>query len=350
MTSNNSIRACIKALSENSGPIEELELVAEAFKEILSGTATPSQISAFLLCLRFRGHTPSLVATCSKVMHSYAVPVEIIGNGSSSFVQDVVDIVGTGGDGLDTFNVSTTAGIVAAACGLKVAKHGNRAASSLCGAADIIEACGANLEISAKSVSSIIESCGFCFLFSQKYHPAMRHVATIRKEIGTRTIFNLLGPMSNPARPRALVVGVFSPSIGRLMAEALAIKGVPNALVVHGLEGLDEISPEGPTAVWHLRDGKIEERTITPADFNLPSHPLTSVRGATAKENAATLLELFNGKEGPILDFVSMNAAALLFVAGSVPDFAMGVIKAKEAISSGKALKTLQKFIEVSHL
>ncbi|KJE91838.1 hypothetical protein CAOG_009597 [Capsaspora owczarzaki ATCC 30864] len=346
------MRECVKKLADGSGPVDNLDIVRAGIQAMLTGSATPAQVASFLLALRFRGHTPTVVAACAEVMSRHALRIDAPALSLNCFPDsplDVVDIVGTGGDGLDTFNVSTAAGIVASACGVRVAKHGNRSASSLCGAADLIEACGANLELDPAAVASILQSTGFCFLFSQRFHPAMRHVAPVRKEIGTKTIFNILGPMSSPARPRALVVGVFSPEVGRLMADALALRGVQSALVVHGQDGLDEISPAVPTTVWRLRGSRIEELTISPADFGLPLHALEEVVGSHPQANAATLFQLLEGKiDGAILDFVTMNASALLVAAGAAADFKAGVAQAKQAIASGRALQVLQQFITES--
>nr|KAJ3420635.1 anthranilate phosphoribosyltransferase [Polyrhizophydium stewartii] len=265
---------------------------------------------------------------------------------------DVVDIVGTGGDGQNTFNVSTAASIVAAGAGAKVAKHGNRASSSTSGSADVLEALDCNLSaVSPAAVNEILHESNFCFLFAQVFHPAMKNVAGPRKELGVRTIFNLLGPMTNPAHPTRMVVGVFSRDLGHAMAEALHLSGVKSGWVVHGCVGLDEISPEGNTLVWQFDEsGNITERTISPsADFGLPEHPLRDVVGGDAVENASTMRQLLSGElSGPILDFVLLNAAALLHVSGLAADLPAGVALARQSIASGAAKKQLELFSHAS--
>jgi anthranilate phosphoribosyltransferase len=315
-----------------------------AMEEIMTGAATPAQMGAFLAGLRMRGETPEVIAACLDVTerHSEAVPVS-----------DVIDIVGTGGDGMDTFNVSTAAAIVVAASGVRVAKHGNRAASSKCGSADVLEALGARLDLSGTDAAHIIQSCGFCFLFAQRFHPAFRHVGGPRREMGARTIFNLLGPLTNPARPRAMLVGVGVRELGPLVAEAFRVRGMSRAMVVHSDEGLDEISPAGPTHAWVLDGGAVHEQQLTPADFGLPVHPIEKVIGGDAEENAGAMLAVLDGAEGPVTDFVVMNAAAALGIAGKVDALPAGVAMAREALASGRAREVLDHYIaltqEVTH-
>ncbi|KAI8329166.1 anthranilate phosphoribosyltransferase [Choanephora cucurbitarum] len=315
----------------------------------MSGTATPSQIAAFLISLKLqhKDKDPHIVAACATAMQSHALLVPY--THYESLRDQVVDIVGTGGDGHDTYNVSTTASIVAAGAGAKVAKHGNRAASSKSGSADLMEAHGCQIaQVQPEQVASILHKTNFCFLFSQTYHPAMKHVASIRKEMGIPTVFNLLGPMSNPAKPKRVIVGVHSPEIGSLMANALRLTGVQEALVVCGAERLDEISPAGETHYWriHLK-GDITTGTLHPTeDFGLPTHPLEQVKGGDCHENADILKRLLNNEleHHPILDFVLLNAAALLVVAGIASDFKEGVSKARESIQSGRAQAVLDLF------
>ncbi|RCH78711.1 anthranilate phosphoribosyltransferase, partial [Rhizopus stolonifer] len=291
---------------------------------------------------------PHIVAACATAMRSHArlVPYE----GYESLNGHVVDIVGTGGDGHDTYNVSTTASVVAAGAGAKVAKHGNRAASSKSGSADLMEAHGCHIAlVEPEQVAGILDRTNFCFLFSQTYHPAMKHVASLRKEIAVPTVFNLLGPMSNPAKPGRVVVGVHSPEIGSLMANALKLTGVQEALVVCGTEKLDEISPAGETNYWRIHpSGEITTGTLHPTrDFGLPTHPLNQVKGGDCHENADILKRLLDNEleeNHPILDFVLLNAAALLVVAGIAQDFKEGVQKAKESIRSGNARHVLDSF------
>ncbi|KAI9489124.1 anthranilate phosphoribosyltransferase [Zychaea mexicana] len=316
----------------------------------MQGSATRSQISAFLVGLRLQGKDsdPAVVAACAKAMQSHArlIPYDH----HKHLEGNVIDIVGTGGDGHDTYNVSTTASIVAAGAGAKVAKHGNRAATSKSGSADIMEAHGCHIsKVEPSQVPGILDDTNFCFLFSQIYHPAMKHVASLRKEIGLPTVFNLLGPMSNPARPSRVVVGVHSPQIGSLMANALKLTGIREILVVCGAEKLDEISPANESNFWRVRDGgEVTVGVLHPThDFGLKTHPLEEVKGGDGHCNAQILKRLLNNElpeDDPILDFVLLNASALLVVAGIATDFKDGVAKARESIKSGSAKKVLEAF------
>ncbi len=312
---------------------------AAAMEAIMTGSATPAQIGAFLAALRIRGETAEVIAACSRVMQSHAEPVPI---------EDVIDICGTGGDGIDTFNVSTAAGFVVAAAGGRVAKHGNRAMSSRCGSADILEALGARTDLSGEQAARAIESCGFAFLFAQRFHPAMRHVAGPRRELGIRTLFNMLGPLTNPAKPRGQLAGVGALNLAPLMAEALLLRGMHRAMVVHSADGLDEISPSGVTHTWMIADGGIEQRGIRPADFGLPEHPLATVLGGAPDENAGKLLGVLDGAEGPVTDFVLLNAGAACYVAGLAPDLESGARLSAEAIASGRAREVLDQYVALT--
>ncbi|MEO5617182.1 MAG: anthranilate phosphoribosyltransferase [Candidatus Eisenbacteria bacterium] len=314
-------------------------LAESALETIMSGEATPAQVGAFLAALRIRGETPEVVAACLGVMERHAEPVPATG---------VIDVCGTGGDGMDTFNVSTAAGIVAAAAGARVAKHGNRAASSKCGSADLLEALGANLQLSGEQAARVVDQCGFVFLFAQRFHPAMRHVGGPRREMGVRTVFNLLGPLSNPARPRRQLVGVGAAALGPLVAQALALRGMEHAIVVHSDDGLDEISPAGTTHAWIVGEGAVAERELRPSDFDLPEHALERVAGGDAEHNGGLLQAVLDGAEGPVTDFVLMNASAACFVAGLATDFAEGTLRAREAIASGRAREVFDQYIILS--
>ncbi|MGI8927140.1 MAG: anthranilate phosphoribosyltransferase [Tepidiformaceae bacterium] len=332
------IQDVIRALVDGgglSGP-----QAADAMEAIMSGGATPAQIGAFLAALRLRGETAEVVAACAQVMqaHAEAVPVA-----------DVIDICGTGGDGIDTFNVSTAAAFVVAGAGARVAKHGNRAMSSKCGSADVLEALGARTDLGGQQVARVIEECGFCFIFAQRFHPAMRHVAGPRREIGVRTVFNLLGPLTNPARPRGQLAGVGAKGLGPLMAQALALRGMERALVVHSEDGLDEISPAATTHAWLVAAGAVSERELTPDDFALPWHSLDGVMGGTPEQNAGVLQGVLDGAEGAVTDFVLMNAAAACYVAGVVPDLQAGVGASREAIASGRARDVLDHYVALTH-
>lgn len=331
------IQEAIHELIE-SGEIRP-ESARAAMEEIMAGAATPSQIGAFLVGMRMRAETPEVVAACWDVLERHAEPVP---------AEDVIDVVGTGGDGADTINVSTTAAIVVAAAGGRVAKHGNRAASSKCGSADVLEALGARIDLGGEAAARIIDECGFCFLFAQRFHPAMKNVGGPRRELAVRTIFNVLGPLSNPARPKRVLAGVGVPQLGPLVANAFAIRGIERAIVVHSADGLDEISPAGVTHAWVVGDGAIAERELRPADFGLPEHPLASIVGGDAAYNASVLRSVLNGEEGPALDFVLANAGASCFVAGLAPDLMSGTAVAREAIMSGAARSVLDLYISLT--
>ena len=331
------IQDAIRALVDR-GPLTGSETAA-ALEEIMTGNATPAQIGAFLAAMRLRGETPEAIAAGLTVMQTHAEPCP---------VSDVIDICGTGGDGVDTINVSTVAGFVVAAAGVRVAKHGNRAASSKCGSADVLEALGARIDLGGEQVANVINSCGFGFLFAQRFHPAMRHVGGPRREIAVRTMFNILGPLSNPAKPRAQLVGVGARAIGPVVAEALALRGAGRAIVVHSNDGMDEISPAVATHAWIVGDGAVTEREISPADFGLAAHPLSAVAGGEAQQNAGDILAILDGHDGPKTEFVLMNAAAALFVAGKTAGLAEGVTLAREAIASGRAPEVLDHYVALT--
>lgn len=315
------------------------ELVQDATKDLMDGKLTQAQQAAFLTILKLRGldHEPVYVHAVASQLARHAVPLPDT---------PCVDIVGTGGDGQDTFNVSTAASIIAAGAGLRVCKHGNRASSSNCGSADVLEALG--LDLNNTGPSAVAAHDGrFAFLFAQLYHPCLRNVAQTRRELAVRTVFNLVGPLTNPAKPHRMVVGVYSPSVGPIMAQTLKLMGVGRAWVVHGAIGLDEISPEGVTSVWDLDGDNITQQTISPADFGLPSHALNEVRGGSAQDNAQIMLQLLdNDLDGPVLDFCLLNAAALLFVAGKANSLKDAVYLARESIESGSAKRELDHFIK----
>jgi len=331
------IQDAIRALIDH-GPLSGAE-AAGALEEIMTGGATPAQIGAFLAAMRVRGETPEAIAAGLAVMQTHAEPCP---------AEDVIDICGTGGDGIDTINVSTAAGFVVAGVGVRVAKHGNRAASSKCGSADVLEALGARIDLGGEQVAKVINGCGFGFLFAQRFHPAMRHVGGPRREIAVRTMFNILGPLSNPANPRAQLVGVGSRTIGPVVAEALALRGIGRAMVVHSDDGLDEISTAGPTHAWLVGEGVVEERDISPGDFGLPLHPLAEVAGGEAARNAGDILAILDGADGAKADFVVMNAAASLFVAGKAGNFMEGVSLARESIAPGRAREVLDQYLALT--
>jgi len=323
------------------------ELAAECMEYIMTAQATDAQIAAFLLSLRFNKFdlNSKYIAACAKVMRSKAVNVD-----TSDYADKIVDIVGTGGDGHDTFNVSTTAGLVAAAAGCYVTKHGNVAASSKSGSANILEKAGVMIRnIKPDMVKSMIERNNYCFLFAQTYHPAMRFVGPVRKQLVVSTIFNYLGPLNNPCHTKRMVVGVHSTYLGQIVAEALMYSGVERGMVVCGDEGLDEISPECDTHVWEIENGTITKKMISPEDFGLERHPLDSenMKGGDAEENAQILKELFNNeRKDTLLDWVLMNAAALCYVAGLGKDFKECMKITRDAVESGKAKVVLENLIK----
>jgi anthranilate phosphoribosyltransferase len=332
------IREAIGALV--SGRSLTVEEAASVMEEIMEGKATPAQLGAFLTALRIKGETAEEIAGLASVMRAKATRVLI--------AEPVLDIVGTGGDGANTFNISTTAAFVAAGAGLKVAKHGNRAASSQCGSADVLEALGVRIELNAEQVQRCIEQVGIGFMFAPAFHPAMKHAAVPRREIGIRTVFNILGPLTNPASARAQVLGVADRMLVEKMALALKGLGCHHALVVHGEDGLDEITINGQTQVYEVKDGSIKIYSISPEDLSLARADLSSLRGGTVTENAAILRSVLTGAPGPRRDVVLMNAAAALLAGDRVDTLQQGVALAGEVIDSGHALAKLERLIEFS--
>ncbi|KAI9339395.1 glycosyl transferase family, a/b domain-containing protein [Obelidium mucronatum] len=316
----------------------------------MRGELGAAQAGAFLAALKLtrKDRDADTIAAVAAAMRAHARPVRF----AAAAKPPLVDIVGTGGDGQDTFNVSTASAIVAAGAGCHVAKHGNRSSSSQCGSADVLEALGAKLEnVTAERVPAILEHSRFCFLFAQVFHPSMKSLAAPRKELGVKTIFNILGPLTNPAMPQRMIVGVFSKEIGPIMAEALRLSGVERAWIVHGGIGLDEIAPIGETYVWSLENGEITPQTIHPRDFGLAEHALDLVRGGDKIYNSATMNSLLNGElpDGhPVFDFVLLNAGALLYVSGKAAGLKEGVALARESIKGGQAKEALDVFVKAS--
>jgi anthranilate phosphoribosyltransferase len=317
------------------------EEAAGVMEEIMSGEATPAQLAAFLTALRLKGETVDEIAGMARVMRAKACRVACEGA--------LLDTCGTGGDASGTFNVSTAAAFLAAAAGARVAKHGNRAMSSRCGSADVLEALGAKIELSPEGASSCLDATGFCFMFAPRFHPAMRFAAGPRREIGIRTVFNILGPLCNPAGASRQVLGVADASLGEKMAQALGRLGCERALIVHGDEGLDELSPAGPSQVWEVTENSVRRFQITPSDAGLAVHLLSSVSGGTAEENARMLRSVLGGEPGALRDFTLLNAAAALLAFDLASDLVEGAAKAMNAIDSGGALEKLDRFIEVSN-
>lgn len=303
-------------------------MASAALGEIMAGNATPSQIAAYLAALATKGESADEMAGMVDAMMDAAVTVDIDAT--------VVDIVGTGGDGFGTFNISTTAAFIAAGAGVKVAKHGNRAASSNTGSADLLEALGFDLELGPEAVTTMIEETGFGFFFAPRFHPAMRHVAPVRRELGVRTVFNYLGPLCNPAGAR-MSIGASDPDMARLMVEALAARGVDRAFVVHGEDGLDELTTTGPSRIYRLADGEITEAEFTPEDFGVQRASISDLVGGDAKENVAITRAVLAGASGPHRDIALVNAAPAIVLAELASGFTEAMGLASEAVDSGAA-------------
>lgn len=311
-----------------------IEEASEAMEEIASGSATASQIAALAVALRMKGETAEEIAGFARVMRSAVIPVEVSG--------EVVDTCGTGGDGSSTFNISTVAALVASGAGARVAKHGNRAITSSCGSADLLEALGVAIELRPEEVSACVERVGIGFMFAPMYHPAMKYAGAPRREIGIRTIFNILGPLANPARASSQLLGVASADLAPLMGEVLEILGCRRALIVHGEDGLDEITLTGPTHVVELDDGKRSEFTIEPQELGLRRSSKRDLRGGSAADNAMIAESILNGERGARRDVVVLNAAAALYAAGNVTSLEEGIRSAADSIDTGAAASRLQ--------
>jgi len=316
--------------------------VESAFEAIFAGEATPAQMGAFLVGLRLKGETPAEIAAAAGVMRRLATPVRIPPG------RVVLDTCGTGGDGAGTFNISTAAALVVAGAGVTVAKHGNRSVSSQSGSADLLAACGVLVDAPVETVERCLSEVRIGFLYAPALHAAMRHVAPVRREVGVRSVFNLLGPLANPARAPRQLLGVYAASLVPVVAETLSRLGSERALVVHGLEGLDEISPSGPTRAAWVEAGKVREVVLRPEDGGLQPVPTGAIRGGTPEENARLLSGLLDGHGGPIRDAVLLNAGAALWVADAVQTLAEGVLRAAESIDSGAARTRLERLAALS--
>jgi anthranilate phosphoribosyltransferase len=320
-------------------PLDEGSAAA-AMAEIMEGAATPAQIAGFVVALRSRGETAEEIVGLVRTMRAYAGKVEA--------GEDVLDTCGTGGDRTGTFNVSTAAALVCAGAGAKVAKHGNRAASSRCGSADVLEALGVQIDLPPAGVEECIAEAGIGFCFAPVFHPAMRHTATTRRELGIATVFNFLGPLTNPAGARFQALGVADPRMLELMVEALGRLGSKRVIAFHGHGGLDELATSGPSTVVELVGGEIRRWTLDPADFGLGPAPLEAIAGGSADENAAALRGVLGGETGARRDIVVLNAAAGLVAAGHATDMTSGMTKAAEAIDSGAATAALERLVRAS--
>jgi len=313
----------------------------ETMQEIMRGDATQAQIAGFLVALRAKGETADEIAGCAEAMREHVLQV-------NPKRGDLVDIVGTGGDGANTYNISTAAALVAAGAGAGIAKHGNRAASSATGAADVLEALGFRLDLEPARIEQSIDELGFGFLFAQAHHPAMRHAAPVRRELGTRTVFNVLGPLTNPAGARALMLGVYSPSLTRTLADALVQLGATRAYVVHGAGGIDELSPCGPNLVCEVESGRVREYELDPLELGVERCDPSELRGGDPATNAQALRDVLNGAGGGHRSAVVLNAAGGIAAAGRAENLREGILRAREAIDSGAAAARLDTLVEFS--
>ena len=335
--------AIIKIVNKEDLTYEEART---AMLEIMRGETTPTQNAAFLAALSTKSakaETIDEISGCACAMRSLATPVPHPG-------MEVLEIVGTGGDNAHSFNISTTSAMVIAAGGVKVAKHGNRAASSLCGTADCLEALGVNIQEDPALCLTMLEKAGFCFMFAQKYHAAMKYVGAIRKELGFRTVFNILGPLTNPASPEMFLLGVYDAYLVEPVAKVLVSLGVKRGFVVYGRDRLDEISASAPSVLCEIRDGYYRTLEIAPEDFGLVRGQKAEIVGGTPAENAEITRGILSGKmQGTKRNIVLMNAGAALYIGQKAPSIGEGVKLAAELIDSGAAMRTLERVIEVSH-
>lgn len=315
----------------------------EAMGAIMTGEATPAQIGGFLVALRIKGETPDEIAGFAEAIRSHVLAVR-------PQRDDLVDTAGTGGDGQATINISTAAALVAAAAGAAVAKHGNRAVSSASGSADVLEALGFSLELPPERIAGSIDELGFGFLFAPAHHPGFRHAAPVRRELATRTVFNVLGPLTNPAGARAQIVGVYDASLVRTIAEVLARLGARRAFVVHGAFGVDELSPAGSNLVCEVVDGGVRERELDPLDLGVPRCPPEALRGGSPAENAAAIRAIFACEEhGPRRDAILLNAAGAIAAGGHAEDLRDGLELARHTVDSGAAAERLEALVAFSH-
>jgi anthranilate phosphoribosyltransferase len=309
--------------------------------EVMEGEATPAQIGGFLVALRLKGETADEIAGCAEAMRAHALTI-------TPKRDDLVDTAGTGGDGARTINISTAAALVAAAAGAGVAKHGNRAVSSASGSADVLEALGFRLELPPARIERSIDELGFGFLFAPTHHPAMRHAAPVRRELAARTVFNVLGPLTNPAGARAQVVGVYAPALVRTVADVLAQLGARRAFVVHGAGGIDELSPIGPNLVCEVVEGTVREREIDPLELGVPRCDPGELRGGSPGDNAAAIRAVFAGENGGRRSAILLNAAGAIAASGHAEDLREGLGHAREALDSGAATARLDELVSFS--
>jgi len=329
-----------KLIDRHDLPFDEMR---ELMSSLMCGQLTPAQIAAALIALRTKGETVTEIAAAATVMRELSTKVKVTDDGH------LIDTCGTGGDGAQTFNVSTASAIVAAAAGAKVAKHGGRSVSSTCGSADVLEKLGVNVNLSADQVSQCVDSIGIGFMFAPNHHSAMKHAAPVRRELGIRTMFNLLGPLTNPASAQNQVLGVFHQSLTAKLAQVLAELGSNHVLVVHGADGMDEISISDGTYIAELKDGKINEYTVHPGLFGLTTAPISMLRVTNVDEACEKLLSVLSDETSASRDIVQMNSGAAIYVAGLSNTLEEGVSKANQVISSGAAQNKLDQLIKMSN-
>lgn len=326
-----------------NGESLSFDVMQALMQQVMAGELTAAQIAGALVALRIKGETVDEIAAAASVMRSLSTKVEI------QDAQHLVDTCGTGGDGIQTFNISTVSAFIAAAAGAKVAKHGGRSVSSTCGSADVLEALGVNVNLSPEQVANTVNQVGLGFMFAPNHHSAMKHAAPVRRELGIRTLFNLLGPLTNPASAKRQVMGVFSRELTAKLAHVLKQLGSEHVMVVCGADGMDEISFTGDTYVAELKNGSVQEYTVNPKQFGLALHDLASIKVTDTQQSKAMLLDVLSGKPGAARDIVLLNAGAAIYVAGLTQSLQDGITSAAEMLDSGKALQKLQDLVTLTN-
>tara|TARA_B100000029_G_scaffold103651_1_gene94171 strand:+ start:2634 stop:3659 length:1026 start_codon:yes stop_codon:yes gene_type:complete len=323
-----------------SGRSLSIEDASSVMNAIMEGETSPSQLGAFLTGLHLKRETPSEIAGMANVMREKALHVHVD--------NELADTCGTGGDGKNTFNISTAAAFVAASCNINVAKHGNRAASGSCGSADVLEALGVKIDLEPSDVEKCITEVGMGFMFAPVFHPSMKYAGPVRREIGIPTVFNVLGPLTNPAKAQYQLLGVGRPELGQTMADALNLQGISHALVVHGEDGIDELTLSGNTKVWEVNQGKVESWSLAISDTGLSPASVDSIKGGTADENANKMKDIFGGEDGPIKDVIALNTGAVLYASNRADTIQAGIEIALEKINDGSALRKISDLVSLS--